>query len=75
MTWSIKLSPHLHHINEMEGGIFFMETLEIIRRWIWIAFRFEAEWSKLETISLDPSRHRKANSIPAIELTKVNPKH
>ena len=28
-----------------------METLEVVRRWIWIAFRFEAEWSKRSTIS------------------------
>ena len=29
-----------------------METLEVIRRWIWIAFRFEAEWSKRPTMRL-----------------------
>jgi hypothetical protein len=75
MTWSIKLSPHLHHINEMEGGIFFMETLEIVRRWIWIAFRFEAEWSKLESIIPPASQHRRGNSIPALEMTKVTSKY
>lgn len=48
-----------------------METLEVIRRWIWIAFRFEAEWSKHSTISSE-NRHRKSNSIPALEMTKVN---
>jgi hypothetical protein len=71
MTWSVKLSPHLHHVNELEGGIFFMETLEVIRRWIWIFFRFEAEWSK---ISLDTRRTR-ANSIAALDLHKVGSKH
>ena len=74
MTWSIKLSPHLHHINEMEGGIFFMETLEIVRRWIWISFRFEAEWSKLSTLSTE-NRHGRGNSIPALEMTKVTSKY
>lgn len=49
-----------------------METLEVIRRWIWIFFRFEAEWSKLSpTLGFDTLR-RRGNSIPAIELNKVN---
>lgn len=74
MTWSFKLSPHLHHFNELEGGIFLMETLEVIRRWIWIAFRFEAEWSKRSTIGLETRRGR-GNSIPALEMTKVGSKH
>lgn len=74
MTWSFKLSPHLHHFNELEGGIFFMETLEVIRRWIWISFRFEAEWSKLSTISAE-TRRRRGNSIPALEMTKVDSRH
>jgi len=33
-TWSLKLSPHLHHINEWEGGIFILELLEVFRRWV-----------------------------------------
>jgi hypothetical protein len=74
MTWSIKLSPHLHHVNELEGGIFIMETLEIVRRWIWIAFRFEAEWSKMGYASAATNR-RRGNSIPALEMTKVSPRH
>lgn len=71
MTWSFKLSPHLHHFNELEGGIFLMETLEVVRRWIWIAFRFETEWSKRSTISLETT-HGRGNSIPALEMTKVS---
>lgn len=43
-TWSIKLSPHLDYINEMEGGIFLLELLEIFRRWVWIFIRVEKEW-------------------------------
>lgn len=43
-TWSLKLSPHLHHINEWEGGIFLLELLEVFRRWVWIFFRVETEW-------------------------------
>ncbi|MCJ1464077.1 protein-ER retention protein [Pseudocyphellaria aurata] len=43
-TWSFKLSPHLDHFNDLEGGIFVMEFLEIFRRFIWIFFRVETEW-------------------------------
>lgn len=43
-TWSLKLSPHLHHINEWEGGIFLLELLEVGRRWVWIFLRVETEW-------------------------------
>ena len=43
-TWSIKLSPHLDHFNDLEGGIFLMEFLEVIRRWMWIFLRVETEW-------------------------------
>jgi hypothetical protein len=45
-TWSFKLSPHLDHFNDLEGGIFLMELLEVIRRWIWIFFRVETEWGE-----------------------------
>ncbi|KAF2644146.1 protein-ER retention protein-like protein [Massarina eburnea CBS 473.64] len=43
-TWSFKLSPHLDHFNDLEGGIFLMEALEVFRRWVWIFFRVECEW-------------------------------
>lgn len=48
-TWSFKLSPHLDHFNDLEGGIFFMEVLEVFRRWVWIFFRVEAEWLRNNT--------------------------
>ncbi|OAP61445.1 hypothetical protein AYL99_03648 [Fonsecaea erecta] len=43
-TWSFKLSPHLDHFNDLEGGIFLMELLEVLRRWMWIFLRVETEW-------------------------------
>ena len=46
-TWSLKLSPHLDHFNDLEGGIFIMEFLEVLRRWMWIFFRVETEWGML----------------------------
>jgi hypothetical protein len=45
-TWSFKLSPHLDHFNDLEGGIFLMELLEVFRRWVWIFLRVEAEWGE-----------------------------
>jgi hypothetical protein len=43
-AWSVKLSPHLDFLNEMEGGIFMLELLEVSRRWVWVFFRVEREW-------------------------------
>ncbi|KDQ21866.1 hypothetical protein BOTBODRAFT_150872 [Botryobasidium botryosum FD-172 SS1] len=41
--WSLKLSTHLHSIAELESGIFLMEALELIRRWMWVFVRVEWE--------------------------------
>ncbi|SJX60092.1 related to ERD1 protein, required for retention of luminal ER [Sporisorium reilianum f. sp. reilianum] len=41
--WSLKLSSHLHHLVEWQGGMFSMELLEIVRRWVWVFFRVEWE--------------------------------
>jgi hypothetical protein len=43
-AWSVKLSVHLDFLNEMEGGIFMLELLEVCRRWVWVFFRVEKEW-------------------------------
>jgi hypothetical protein len=51
-TWSLKLSPHLDHFNDLEGGIFVMELLEVLRRWIWIFFRVETEWVRNSSMGL-----------------------
>lgn len=42
-TWSLKLSSHLHSIHEIESGIFLMEALEVVRRWMWVFLRVEWE--------------------------------
>ncbi|PWZ02981.1 EXS-domain-containing protein [Testicularia cyperi] len=41
--WSLKLSSHLHHLMQWQGGLFVMELLEIFRRWVWVFFRVEWE--------------------------------
>ena len=52
-TWTIKLSTHLDRLNDIEGGIFFMEALEVFRRWVWIFLRVETEWGR-STVSCYP---------------------
>lgn len=42
-TWSLKLSSHLHHVADLELGVFMMEALEVLRRWIWVFLRVEWE--------------------------------
>lgn len=42
-TWSLKLSPHLHSIHEIDLGIFMLQALEVLRRWIWVYGRIEWE--------------------------------
>ncbi|KAK9324721.1 EXS family-domain-containing protein [Lipomyces orientalis] len=43
-TWSLKMSPHLYFFNEQEGGVFALEIMELLRRWIWLFLRIETEW-------------------------------
>ena len=42
-TWSLKLSPHLYNVTDMESGVFVMEALEVLRRWVWVFLRVEWE--------------------------------
>ncbi|KJZ73660.1 hypothetical protein HIM_06993 [Hirsutella minnesotensis 3608] len=51
-TWSIKLSPHLYKFSDFESGIFLIEFLEVLRRWVWIFFRVETEWIRTSSIGL-----------------------
>lgn len=46
-TWSLKLSSHLHTISEIESGVFMMEALELMRRWMWVFVRVEWEAVKM----------------------------
>ena len=45
LTWSIKLSSHLHASAQGEGSlvIFWLEVAELVRRWIWVFIRVEWE--------------------------------
>lgn len=48
-AWSLKLSSHLHHIIELESTAFYLEALEILRRWGWSYLRIEWEACKRRT--------------------------
>ncbi|GAA5895545.1 hypothetical protein JCM5296_006793 [Sporobolomyces johnsonii] len=43
LTWSLKLSPHLHSVQEVESGVFVIELMEVLRRWMWVYLRIEWE--------------------------------
>lgn len=43
-TWSIKLSSHLHAVHEIAQGVYMLEVLEILRRWMWCVFRLENKY-------------------------------
>ena len=43
MTWSIKLSSHLHLKSDGSHAILFVEVAEMVRRWLWVFIRVEWE--------------------------------
>ncbi|TFK54118.1 EXS-domain-containing protein [Heliocybe sulcata] len=43
LTWSAKLSSHLHSYSEGSVVIFWLEMAEILRRWMWVFIRVEWE--------------------------------
>ena len=45
LTWSVKLSSHLHARVQGEGSlfIFWLEIAELVRRWVWVYIRVEWE--------------------------------
>ena len=52
LTWSVKLSPHLHSHSEGSGVIFWTEVAELVRRWMWVFLRVEWEIVKEQQESL-----------------------
>ncbi|KAJ7076336.1 EXS family-domain-containing protein [Mycena belliarum] len=43
LTWSIKLSSHLHSKTDGSVTIFWLEMAEVLRRWMWVYVRVEWE--------------------------------
>jgi hypothetical protein len=43
LTWSVKLSSHLHSDSDGSKVIFWLEVAELARRWMWVFLRVEWE--------------------------------
>lgn len=46
MSWSVKLSSHLHSARDGSVAVFWLEVAEILRRWLWVFIRVEWELVK-----------------------------
>ncbi|OQE44766.1 hypothetical protein PENCOP_c002G06351 [Penicillium coprophilum] len=44
-SWLWRIVPGLGWIPESESGVWMLMFLEVVRRWMWVFFRTEAEWS------------------------------
>ncbi|KAJ7045683.1 EXS family-domain-containing protein [Mycena alexandri] len=54
LTWSIKLSSHLHSKTEGSVAIFWLEMAEVLRRWMWVFLR--VEWEVIKKMQHGPRR-------------------
>lgn len=71
MTWSIKLSSHLHTATEGGVGIFWLEVAELFRRWLWVFLRVEWEVVK-KFCEGDPKRQSDdVDSIDEYEMAST----
>ncbi|KDR75178.1 hypothetical protein GALMADRAFT_249130 [Galerina marginata CBS 339.88] len=43
MTWSVKLSTHVHSSRNGSLAFFWLEVAELVRRWLWVFLRVEWE--------------------------------
>jgi hypothetical protein len=43
MTWSIRLSTHVHATRDVALIFFWLEVAELVRRWLWVFVRVEWE--------------------------------
>lgn len=71
LTWSAKLSSHLHSFAEGDLVIFWIELAEVVRRWLWVFLRVEWELVKETTTNRDtrtpPPAKRSAGLGPGAE--------
>lgn len=74
-TWSLKLSPHVAQLVELESGVFILETLEILRRCGWVFLRVEWEAVKrrraAEWLRQGPLQHRADESEDDIDEIRM----
>lgn len=65
MTWSVKLSSHLHLQSEGSVAIFCLEVAEVLRRWMWVFLRIE--W---EVVRRGKDRERAADGLELFDAHK-----
>ncbi|KAI0344682.1 EXS-domain-containing protein [Trametopsis cervina] len=65
LTWSAKLSSHLHSHIEGDRAIFLIEFAEMLRRWMWVFLRVEWELVK--------EREVRANLPPGTRMRRKAP--
>ena len=52
MSWSLRLSSHLHSARDDSVAVFALEIAEIFRRWLWVFIR--VEWELVKKIQEGP---------------------
>ncbi|CAN6608777.1 protein Erd1p [Trichomonascus vanleenenianus] len=60
-TWAVKLTSHAQFADS-ERGLFILALVEVYRRWVWVFFRVEGEWS-----SISPELQKKIFGLPLHE--------
>ena len=53
LAWAFKLSSHLSYYYDLEAGLFLLEILEVMRRFLWVFFRVEAEHFRVAPMERD----------------------
>jgi len=74
-TWSLKLSSHLHTVADLESGVFLMEALELIRRWMWVFLRIEWEVIRMGHGggAIEQSFIASGNGDGVLEISRMQP--
>jgi len=74
LTWSAKLSSHLHSYGDGDLLIFWIELAEILRRWLWVFVRVEWEVVKEARASrarpLSPRSARRSDEEDEFEMLR-----
>lgn len=65
LTWSAKLSSHLHSAAEGSEFIFLLEVAEVVRRWMWVFIR--VEWELVRKMHTSSGAHHSYVEVPIDE--------
>ncbi|KZT10993.1 EXS-domain-containing protein [Laetiporus sulphureus 93-53] len=74
LTWSAKLSSHLHAYAEGDVVMFCFEFAEVVRRWMWVFIRVEWEVVNQDVRPRSPPPTNRLESIGEDEYEMVSPK-